>query len=817
MSTSFNILSRSIALGLLATSTFVIAGQNPPSRSLQKSSGPELLSLDEQKSLVTRSCAGCHNSKVRSGGVNLSDLDLSHPSKNPALAEKVIRQVRTGIMPPPAVPKPAPELRQKFFQTLQASIDKAASVKPNAGAPPLHRLNRTEYANSVRDLLDLEIDVASMLPTDDLTRGFDNMADALTISPTLVEAYVRAAGKISRQAVGDPQIARQRATYPLSRVISQTRHVPGTPFGTRGGISVVHNIPIDGEYIVRLNFYFHQMGTALFGRSMGKGEQIEVSVNGERKALFDINPAMKQDEELLTPPIFLKAGPQRISAAFPQKFLGPLEDIVSPVEQSLVDVNVAGIPGLTSLPHLHDMIVDGPLTSNGISATPSRQKIFICSIEGQTEDIPCAKKILTNLARKAYRRPITESDIDRLLTNYQRGRNNGGFEAGIQTGLQSILSNPEFVFRFEKQPRTIAPGKNYPLSDLELASRLSYFLWSSSPDEELLTIAASGTLRNPGILEKQIKRMVADSRAETLATNFAGQWLTLQNLKEILPDPLLFPNFDRNLSRSMRRETELLFQSIIQEDRSVLDLLSADYTFVDERLAKHYGIPNILGNRFRRVKIADENRFGLLGHGSILTLTSVANRTAPVIRGKWVMEVLLGTPPPPAPADIPALKEVTDNSKPLSVRERLEEHRSNPACSSCHALMDPIGFALENFNAVGVWRRTDYGFNVDSSGQMFDGVKLDGPVSLRKAILNHSESYLENFAERLLSYGVGRVLTPEDMPSVRAVARDAAKQGNRFSGFILGVIRNDAFQMRQAQRPELKSSQSKNTQVPSGD
>ncbi len=802
-----SVAGRAYSLSFL--SAFLMVAQ--PASKVQEgktnnSSVRKALTAEEQQALVKRNCAGCHNAQVKSGGVNLSELDLVHPSKNPALAEKVIRQVRTGIMPPPAAPKLSPELRQQFFRSIQHSIDQAAAARPNPGAPPLHRLNRTEYANSIRDLLDLEINVSSLLPTDDLTRGFDNMADALTVSPTLVEAYVRAAGKISREAIGDPQIARQRATYPLPRVISQTRHVDGAPFGTRGGISVVHNVPIDGEYLVRLNFYFHQMGTALFGRAVGKGQQIEVSVNGERKAIFDIDPAMKATDELVTLPIFLKAGPQQISAAFPQKFLGPLEDVVSPVEQSLVDVNIAGIPGLTSLPHLHDMVVDGPLNSSGITETPSRRKIFICTVGENAEDIPCAKKILGELARKAYRRPINDGDIDRLLTHYQRGRNRGGFESGIQLGLQSILSNPEFVFRFEKQPRTVAPGTNYRISDLELASRLSYFLWSSAPDDQLLATAALGTLRNPGVLEKQVTRMLADPRAETLAKNFASQWLTLQNLKEILPDPLLFPNFDRNLSQSMRRETELLFDSIVKEDRSVLNLLTADYTFVDERLARHYGVPNILGSRFKRVKVTDENRYGLLGHGSILTLTSVANRTAPVIRGKWVMEVLLGTPPPPAPADIPALKEITDNSKPLSVRERLEEHRANPACSSCHALMDPIGFALENFNAVGVWRRTDYGFNVDASGQMFDGVKLDGPVSLRKAILNHSESYLENFAERILSYGVGRVLTAEDMPAVRTLAREAAKKENRLSAFILGVVRNDAFQMRQAQRPELKSS-----------
>lgn len=761
-----------------------------------------------QKTLVAKRCLGCHNPQLRSGGISLKDLDLTHPSNTPELTEKVIRQVRGGLMPPASAIKLDAKERQSLVRFLQTSVDRNFALHPNPGAPPLHRLNRTEYANSVRDLLDLQIDVASLLPTDDLTRGFDNMADALTLSPTLVEAYVRAAGKISRQAVGDTQIGRQHATYTLPRVISQTRHVEGTPFGTRGGMSVVHQFPTDGEYVFRLTFYFHQMGTTLFGRTVGKGQQIELSINGERKALFDIDPAMKQTEELRTPSIAVKAGPQRISAAFIQKFYGPVEDLISPVEQSLVDVNVANIPGLTSLPHLHDLIVDGPLKPGSISETPSRKKIFSCLPQSEPEEIPCAKQIINRLARQAYRRRVTDGDVERLLNHYQRGKNQGGFESGIQTAIQAILTNPEFVFRFEYEPNKITPGTNYSISAQQLASRLAYFLWSSSPDDELISLAENGSLKNPQVLEKQVRRMLADPRAEALAANFAGQWLTLQNLKEVLPDPLIFPNFDRNLAQSMKRETELLFRNMIEEDRSPVDLLTADYTFVDERLAKHYGIPNILGNRFRRVAVPVDYRRGLLGHGSILTLTSVANRTAPVIRGKWVMEVLLGTPPPPPPPNIPALKEITDGVKPVSVRERLEEHRANPACASCHTLMDPIGFALENFDAVGVWRNKDNGFPVDATSKLFDGTALNGPVSLRQAILNHSDAYLETFAEKLLSYGVGRVLRPSDMPSVRAVVRRAARSQSRFSSFVLAVVTSTPFQQRRAEKPEPEASPS---------
>ncbi|MCX6593245.1 MAG: DUF1592 domain-containing protein [Acidobacteria bacterium] len=758
-------------------------------------------------SLTAKYCVGCHNTRSTPGGVNLTGWSVSTASRHAELAEKVVKQVRTGLMPPAGLPIPPVAVRKQFVETLQTRLDQAAALRPNPGAPALHRLNRVEYANSVRDLLGLNVDVSSLLPTDDLTRGFDNMADGLTISPTLVEAYVRAAGKVSREAVGDPQTARTRATYTLPRVISQTRHIEGTPFGTRGGIAVQHNFPVDGEYVFRLSFYFHQMGTTLFGRTLGKGQQIEVSIDGERKAIFDIDPAMKQFEELKTPPIKVPAGPHRLAAAFPRKFDGPVEDLISPVEHSLVDVNVANIPGLTSLPHLHDLIVDGPLAPGPVSETPSRRRIFSCMPEPGIAETACAKEILGRLARQAYRRPLNGGDVDRLLTTFQRARNQGDFESGIQAGLQSILSNPEFVFRFEKQPASIPPGTNYRVSNLELASRLSYFLWSSAPDEVLLTAANNGTLRQPAVLEVQVRRMLADPKAEALATNFAGQWLNLQNLKEASPDPLLFPNFDRNLARSMRRETELLVLSLIRENRSVLDLLTADYTHVDERLAKHYGIPNILGNRFRRVTVPDERRRGLLGHGSILTLTSVANRTAPVIRGKWVLEVLLGTPPPPPPPNVPALKENGDNTKPTSVRDRLQEHRANPACSSCHKLMDPIGFALENYDAVGIWRTSDNGFPVDAAAELFDGTRLNGPASLRQAILNHSDAYLETFAERLLSYGVGRVLNAPDMPAVRAVARAAAKDQHRFSAFVLAVVNSLAFQQRRAERPKTPAVQ----------
>jgi hypothetical protein len=743
---------------------------------------------------VSQYCLGCHNDKVKSGGFSWTALDLAHPENSADLSEKVIRKVRAGLMPPPGLPRDATALKT-FATSLENSIDHAAAAHPNPGRPLLHRLNRTEYANSIRDLLAVETDIAALLPADDMSHGFDNMADVLSISPALMQGYIRAAGKISREAVGDPSALPLTTTYSVPRVTSQTRHVDGTPFGTRGGLSVVHDFPADGDYIFKVGFYYAPEG-ALFGRNQGNGQQIEIAVNGERVALLDISPYMRlATDGIQTPPIKVKAGPQRISAALPQKFDGPIEDEIRMVEQTLVDVSAGTIPGLTTLPHLHQLSITGPTVVAGISDTPSRRKIFVCRPMAGGE-IPCARTIFAVLAHQAYRRPVTESDLESLLKFFHSDEN---FEAGIRTAIQAMISSPEFVFRFERTPANAAPGSNFPVTDLELASRLSYFLWSSAPDDQLLTAAVQGKLKDPTELEKQVRRMLTDSRASALTTNFAGQWLRLQNLKNVSPDLLEFPDFDRTLADAMRHETELLFESIVREDRSVADLLTADYTFVNERLAKHYGIPNILGNRFRRVSLTDPNRFGLLGQASILTLTSTAIRTSPVQRGKYVMEVLLGTPPPPQPPVVPALAEASHAMKTLSVRQRLEEHRANPNCAGCHKLMDPIGFSLENFDAIGAWRASDGGSRIDSSGTMFDGAKLDGPSSLRQAIVGHSDLFLETFAANLLSYGIGRVLEPSDMPVVRSVVREAGRNNNRFSAFILAIVNSTPFQMRRAE------------------
>jgi len=759
------------------------------------------MTVSSQQTLVNRYCAGCHNDKVQSGGFSWTRIDLADPGQNAQQTEKVIRKLQAGMMPPAGASRPETVSLKAFGSTLETTIDRAAAARPFAGAPELHRLNRTQYRNAIRDLLSLDVDVASILPPDEMGRGFDNISDALSVTPALVQGYVRAASKISREAVGDTQVSPTMSMYTVPKVVNQMRHVDGAPWGTRGGTSVIHNFPTDGDYSFKLKFYYDYLET-LFGQSLPanlQGQEIEVSIDGARVALFKIDPTIPETKNLLTTePIRVAAGPHRVSAAFIAKFDGPTEDQFRQVEQSMVDIS-AGVPGLIALPHLQTLTVAGPFSVTGVSATPSRRKIFSCTPASGKDETSCAEKIVATLARQAFRRPLTDADTEFLMNYYQEGRSEGGFENGIRMAVQAIIASPKFVFRFEKTPANAAPGKNYRISDLELASRLSFFLWSSIPDEQLLNLASQGKLRDTAVLEREVRRMLADRRSDALVDNFAFQWLRLQSVREADPDSGIFPNFTRNLGQSMTRETKLLFDSVMREDRNIVDLLTANYTFVDEILAKHYGIPNIQGSTFRRVPVTDPNRLGLLGHSSFLTLTSLANRTSPVMRGKYVMEVLLGVAPPAPPADVPPLIENVDNQKALSVRERLEIHRKVEPCASCHKMMDPIGMALENFNAIGNWRNNDSGFRVDPTGQLYDGTKLDGPVSLRNAVLSHTDSFISSFTESLMSYGLGRLIDYQDMPIVRSIERDAAKNNNRFSSFVLGIVKSVPFQMRKAE------------------
>jgi hypothetical protein len=754
-----------------------------------------------QQALVTKYCAGCHSDRSASGGFSWSKIDLANPDQNAPQTERVIRKLRAGMMPPAGMPRPDAATLKSFVSSIETTVDQKAAARPFAGAPELSRLNRTQYRNAIRDLLGLDMDVSSLLPPDEQGRGFDNISEALTVTPALVQGYVRAASKISREAVGDTQVAPTMSMYTVPKVVNQMRHVDGAPWGTRGGTSVMHNFPTDGDYTFKLTFYYDYLET-LYGQSLPsnlQGQEIEISIDGARVAIFKIDPNIPETKNVLTTqPVKIAAGPHRVSAAFIAKFDGPTEDTFRQVEMSMVDIS-AGVPGMIALPHLQSMTIAGPFVVTGVSNTPSRRKIFTCTPAAAKDETACAEKIVGVLARQAFRRPVNDADTEFLMNYYQEGRKDGSFETGIRMAVQAIIANPKFIFRFEKTPATAAPGRNYRISELELASRLSFFLWSSLPDEQLLNLAAQGKLKDPVVLEREVRRMLADRRSDALVDNFAFQWLRLQTVKEADPDSGIFPNFTRNLGQSMTRETKLLFDSVMREDRSITDLVTANYTFVDEILAKHYGIPNVSGPAFRRVPITNPNRFGLLGHASILTLTSLANRTSPVNRGKYVMEVMLGVTPPAPPANVPPLMENVDNQKALSVRERLEIHRKNEPCASCHKMMDPIGMALENFNAVGVWRNMDSGFRVDPAGQLYDGTKLDGPVSLRNAILDHKESFVGSFTESLLAYGLGRLLDHQDMPLVRAIERDAAKNNNRFSSFVLGIVKSVPFQMRKAE------------------
>lgn len=745
---------------------------------------------------VDNYCIACHSDDMHRGGLSLESFDFAHPEKNAEETEKIIRKLRAGMMPPPGRQRPSDAEVNALAASLESSLDRVAAAHPYAGFTPLHRLNRLEYANSIKALLGLDVDAADLLPADDMSHGFNNMADVLTVSPALLEAYISAAGKISRAAIGDPQAAPMMATTMIPRVISQTSRIAGTPFGTRGGLAIEHIFPADGEYVFKVAFYTHQQGY-LFGQTQAQGQQLEIAVNGERVAVVDVSPKYKDTDDVRTPPVHIHAGQQLVSASFIKRFDGPVQDEVEPYAQSLLDVNVANLPGLTTLPHLRGLTIVGPTHVTGVSETASRDKIFLVYPARREDEPAAARRIIFNLVQRAYRKPAAAVDVNEALRYYRLRREAGAsFDEGIRAALESILANPQFIFRFEAVPAHARPGINYRIGDLELASRLSYFLWSGPPDDQLLRVAASGELRQRAILEREVKRMLADRRSQTLSTNFAVQWLNLKNLDDVLPDPYKFPNFDNNLAESMKQETELLFSDIARNDRDVLTLLTANYAFVDERLARHYGIPNVLGNRFRRVAITNDNRLGLLGEASILTLTSTANRTSPVARGKWVMQVLLGSPPPAPPPNVPALVEAGEDVGPRSVRQRMEAHRQNPACASCHRVIDPIGFALENFDPTGAWRNTDDGVRIDASGKLFDGTPLNSPADLRNGILKHKEAFLRAFAENLYTYGLGRIPDYRDLPEVRAIVARAERNGDRFSEYVLGIVESPAFTER---------------------
>jgi mono/diheme cytochrome c family protein len=789
----------SVLCGVLALCVggAVVAGQ-PPQASP---------AVESAQAVVTRTCAGCHNDRTRSGGLSLDSFEVGSAARHGDITERMIRKLRAGQMPPPGIKRPDEAVLAGLADVLEAQADaRATALAP--GRRSFQRLNRAEYEGSIHDLLALDINAGEYLPLDAKSANFDNIADAQLLSPTLMQAYLTAAAEISRLAVGDSAATAREATYPVSRWTSQREHVEGAPYGTRGGVSVVHTFPADGGYRLRVSFY-HETTGALYGNgraalhTAGAPEQIEISIDGARAALLDIDRWMNTSDpdgvNLRTEPIAITAGPHRVSAAFIRRFEGPAQDLISPLDWSLASTSIADAYGITTLPHLRDMAITGPFAATGVSETPSRRKIFTCHPGTAPRQMVCAREIVSRLASQAFRRPAAERDVDALMSLYTKGASEG-FEAGIRTALEGILASPRFVFRFEEPTAAARAGQAYALSDLDLASRLSFFLWATGPDEELSRVAEAGRLSTPAGLEQQTRRMLADRRSDVLASRFAAQWLRLQDLDKINPDVRFYPDFDEQLKASMLRETELFFRHIVREDRPVRDLFAADYTFVDERLAKHYGIPNVVGNEFRKMAYPDGRRRGLLGHGSILTLTSHADRTSPVLRGKWVMEVLLGTPPPPPPPNVPDLEATAEaeDGRLRTVRERMEQHRANAACASCHRMIDPIGLALENFDVTGAWRIKDNGTPVDTASALYDGTPLAGPGDLREALLKRSRVLVQTFTENLMTFALGRRLGHEDMPAVRGIVRQAEAENEKLSAFVLGIVKSPAFRMKGA-------------------
>lgn len=752
-----------------------------------------------QAELVSQYCTGCHSERGKAGGLSLTGWDTSRASDERDTTEKMIHKLRAGMMPPSGARRPAEARLASFVGALETRMDALAAADPDPGWRPFQRLNRAEYTREVKALLDLDVDVSAFLPPDTISDGFDHVADVQTFSPTLMEGYLRAAGRIAMLAIGDPESSATQATFKLPKTASQLSRAEGAPPGTRGGISVDHTFPADGDYVFSMDFFAEPLGL-LYG-STRPGEEIEVSLDGARLAVFPINPRMSEEKTGLTiktPPLHVMAGSHRVTAAFIQRYEGLINDLIAPIDHTMADTEIGTAFGITTLPHLRSLSVVGPHRVTGVSDTPSRRAIFRCRATSAAEETTCAETIVSGLATQAFRRPVSTKDTSRLMAFYSRGRGERNFEYGVTKALEAILASPQFLFRVEEAPPASAPATAaYRVSDYELASRLSFFLWGTGPDAELLTLAGQGRLSRPGTLAKQARRLLGAPRADALATRFASQWLRLQDLERVLPDPILYPYADHTLSLALRKETELFFESLVRDDRSLIELLTADYTYANERVARHYGIPNVTGNRFRRVTVPDDRR-GILGHGSVLTLTSIADRTSPVMRGKWVMEVLLGSPPPPPPPNVPALEETkgtTETGRTLSVRERMEQHRSNPACTSCHRVIDPLGLALENFDATGKWRIKDGGAPVDSGGQLFDGTSIEGPAGLRGAVLRHKDAFLLSFTRSFMTYALGRRVEAADMPAVRAIIRGAEAQNYRISAFVSGVIGSDAFQM----------------------
>ncbi|HVG70003.1 MAG TPA: DUF1592 domain-containing protein [Vicinamibacterales bacterium] len=794
---TFRVASFSGLLGLLlAISIAALDGQ--AAKGSAGTRGAPQASAVQPRALLDKYCVTCHNDKLKTANFSLQGLDLAKVGDHAELWEKVVRKLRAGVMPPPDVPRPALADYEGLRDWLEAEIDRSASARATPGSVVLHRLNRTEYANAIRDLLDMQIDVTALLPPDDSANGFDNIAGSLTISPTLLESYTTAAARVARMAVGYWKSPTE-ATYLASSDASQNHRLEGMPFGTRGGIVARHDFPADGEY----KFSIQNFGIG----SYVPGEQLALIIDGERAHVWPyrgvgVAVGMTADSDgTLEVTVPVRAGSRMLGATFIATNYRPSLDIIRQYDRKSLENNT--IPQVQYYPAIGFVRIQGPFNAQRPTDSASRRKVFVCRPAQPAQEAGCARQILTSLARRAYRRPATAQETKTLLAFYDEGRKGGNFDDGIELGLRLLLASPQFLVRSEQEPATVRAGQPYRLTDLELASRLSFFLWSSVPDDELITVAAQGRLSQPKVLEQQVRRMLADPRSEALVTNFAQQLLYLRNLPATSPDGVFYPNWDDELRKSLQQESELFFDSIIREDRSVLDLLTADYTFVNERLARHYGIPNVYGSRFRRVTLPAgmDYRRGLLGKGSFLAVTWTQNfRSSPVKRGVWVLENILGTPPPEPPPNVPALEETkAEGGKTLTLREQMTLHRGSPTCASCHKIMDPIGFALENFDADASWRTKqggNGGIPIDTKVRLYDGQEVEGPAGLRNALLRYSPQFARIFVERLMTYATGRGVEYTDMPTIRAIARNAEANGNRFSALVLGVVRSSQFQMR---------------------
>jgi hypothetical protein len=783
------------------------------------------------RALLDRYCVTCHNDRLKTGGLTLAAVDPGHLENDPEVWEKVIRKLRTSLMPPPGRPRPDKAASDLFVTQLETGLDSLAAAAPNPGGTPIHRLNRTEYVNAIRDLLAVELDGSSLLPADDIVEGFDNIAGSLTVSPPLMERYLSVARRVSRLAVGDPTIGPsfEAKLYTLSTMTFQDdRMNEDLPFGSRGGLAVRHRFPLDGEYhikvLLRRNLYN-------FLKGLREPHELEVRIDGVRVQSFTVGGgdhgtpppisfAGNHGVELGTSPewekyrlvtgdadlvarIAVAAGTHLVGVSFIQREYEP-EGVLQPGPTGFhfsIDESLTSASGKRE-PAIDSVAIDGPYSPTGSGDTTSRRRVFVCRPKTAQDDAACAKRIVATLARRAFRRPVTDTDLQPLLQVYADARKEADFENGIQEALARILVDPEFLFRIEPSPDRVPADSVYRLTDVQLAARLSFFLWSSIPDDELLDLASRGRLSDPAMLEGQVRRMLADDRSKALVDNFAAQWLELRSLRGMVPNPELFPEtvYDETLRDGFERETELFIEDQLRADRSVIELLTANYTFLNERVARHYGIPNVYGSRFRRVTIPNEQRGGLLGQGSILMLTSYADRTSPVLRGKWLLENVFGTPPPPPPPNVPALVEKGDNGKPLTMRAAMERHRRNPVCASCHSRMDPLGFALENFDAIGRWRTTvAQGAPIDASAALPDGTQFEGVAGLRKLAASHRRDFVETLTEKMLMYAIGRGLEYYDTPAVRQIVQQAARSDDRWSALILGIVKSVPFQRRRSE------------------